>query len=138
MSRRFAIVTLAVVGAALGAWGQQPLEAVSRYVATVEAESQRLLLRWSPCADSAVGGYCVSTDSTDQLGTLRWIAIDTLHSRLDTVCQPPAWAAHHLFRIHAFDTSLSRQSAMTEPFGGLELEVDMRPCARQATVGWTL
>ncbi|MCR4659549.1 MAG: gliding motility-associated C-terminal domain-containing protein [Bacteroidales bacterium] len=113
---------------------QAPLEPVQGWLATVEPDG-RVALTWRAATDSAVAGYCVSTLSDDG----RWLQADTLRPRTDTVCHPSGSdpSLGNRYCVHAFDTALTRTSAMTPPFGNMVLNASIGVCDTFVTLSWS-
>lgn len=133
------VFVASMVASVAGAQAQEPLEALSRWVATVDDTSQLVVLRWNACSDLDVAGYCVKTDSVGDDDVTRWITIDTTRSRLDTefVCNGYSSLTVNRFRVNSIDDSYTRTSYMTDPFGNVVLSASMSPCDASLTATWT-
>lgn len=110
---------------------QEPVASVTRWLATVDEGTQRVVLAWAPSADSATMGYhiCTGTPCLDY---------DTVFGRLDTtyICIDHDPLQSHTYRLHVFDSNYN-VSALTPPFGNMVLEADVPECATDVSVRWT-
>ncbi len=103
----------------------------SDWVATVDEQSQRIVLRWRPSPDSTVMGYHICT------GSPCW-NYDTVFGRLDTsyICLDHSPLERHIYKLHVFDSSYN-VSQLTPPFGNMVLTADIPECESNVDVSWT-
>ena len=110
---------------------QETVSPLTSWVATVDENSQQIVLSWLPSADSNFGGYhiCTGTPCLDY---------DTVFNRYDTsyVCVDHAPTEPHTYRIHVFDSAYS-PSALTPSFGNMVLSAEVPQCATEVNVSWT-
>lgn len=104
------------------------------WLATVDEETQQIVLSWHPSPDDNFGGYhiCAGTPSTPC-----W-DYDTVFERLDTtyVCIDHSPLERHLYALHIFDVD-SNVSELTPYFGNIVLEADVPECETDVHVQWT-
>ena len=100
------------------------------WVATVDDATQKIVLRWAPCPDTAILGYHICTGSP-------CIDYDTVFGRLDTTffCLDHDPLEAHTYRLHVFN-SAHAASPLTPYFGNIVLHGEMPLCASSVTARW--
>ena len=110
---------------------QEPVAPVTRWVATVDEETQQIVLSWTPSADSLAMGYHICTGNP-------CLDYDTVFGpQSDTyICADHDPQEQHTYRIHVFDSAYN-VSELTPSFGNIVLTADVPPCSTLVTVSWT-
>lgn len=110
---------------------QEPVAPVSGWLATVDEDSQQIVLSWHPSADSQAIGYHICTG-------MPCLDYDTVLGRLDTtyVCRDHSVTEPHTYRIHVFDSAYN-VSALTPSFGNMVLSAEVPRCSTSVTASWT-
>ncbi|MGX8712174.1 MAG: gliding motility-associated C-terminal domain-containing protein [bacterium] len=110
---------------------QEPIAPLTRWLATVDEESQQIVLSWNASADSQAMGYHVCTGNP-------CLDYDTVFGRFDTTlfCADHAVTEPHTYRLHIFD-SLYNVSPLTPLFGNIVLTADVPQCSTDVHVAWT-
>lgn len=113
------------------AMAQEAVAPVTRWIATVDEQSQQILLRWSPSADTMAMGYHICTGNP-------CIDYDTVFGRTDTMhyCTDHSPLEEHIYRLHVFDSAYN-VSALTPAFGNMVLQADVPPCSTLVSVSWS-
>ena len=110
---------------------QEPVSLCSDWFATVDGETQQIVLRWRPSPDSTVMGYHICSGSP-------CIDYDTVFGRLDTtyICLDHSPLERHSYRLHVFDSAYN-VSQLTPPFGNIVLTADIPECEPTVNVEWS-
>lgn len=110
---------------------QEAVPLCSDWVATVDEQTQRIVLRWRPSPDSSVMGYHICTGTP-------CLNYDTVFGRLDTtyICMDHDPLEQHTYRLHVFD-SVYNVSELTPPFGNMVLTAVIPECEGSVNVSWT-
>ena len=101
------------------------------WLATVDDDSQRILLRWAPSPDSATMGYHICSGSPcDDYAVV--------YGRLDTTywCNEHSPLEEHTYRLHVFEND-SNVSSLRDVFGNMVLQADISPCGTSVSINWT-
>ena len=109
---------------------QHSVAPVLSWLATVD-DSQRIVLSWSPSADSTVWGYHICSGQP-------CLDYDTVFGRLDTslLCLDHSPLEPHSYRIHVFDSS-HNVSSLTPAFGNIVLSAEVPECETAVHASWT-
>lgn len=114
-----------------GISAQEAVAPCTDWLATVDEETQHIVLSWRPSADSAAMGYhiCTGTPCLDY---------DTVFGRLDTTytCLDHNPLEQHTYRLHVFDTAYN-VSSLTESFGNMVLQAYVPECDIDVVASWT-
>ncbi|MBP5527769.1 MAG: gliding motility-associated C-terminal domain-containing protein [Bacteroidales bacterium] len=112
---------------------QEPVAAVTGWLATVDSATQQIVLRWNASADSAVVGYHICAGSSDT-GCFDY---GTVLGRLDTsyICVDHSPLEQHHYRLHAFD-SADNVSELTPFFGNVVLTAEVPDCGTTVSAHW--
>lgn len=110
---------------------QEPVEPLSRWLATVDEESQQIVLFWNASTDPYTLGYHVCSGNP-------CLDYDTVFGRLDTtlICADHAVTERHLYRLHIFDSAYN-VSPLTPSFGNIVLTADVPQCSTEVVASWT-
>lgn len=110
---------------------QDTVPLCSDWVATVDGETQQIVLRWRPSPGSTVMGYHICSGSP-------CVDYDTVFGRLDTtyICLDHSSLERHSYRLHVFDSAYN-VSQLTPHFGNMVLSADIPDCQRIVDVVWT-
>ena len=108
---------------------QGPVALCTEWLATVD-DSQHIVLRWNPSADSRAAGYNICTGDTCR-------PYHITHDRYDTsfVCRDHSATERHTYRLHVFD-SADNPSALTPHFGNIVVNADIPRCDTTVRVSW--
>lgn len=102
--------------------------------ATVDEETQQIVLGWHPSPDSSTRGYyiCTGTPGTP------CVDYDTVFGRLDTsyICIGHSPLEQHIYGLHVFDTT-NQASRLTPFFGNMVLTAVVPECETDVQVSWT-
>lgn len=109
---------------------QHTVEPVLSWLATVD-DSQRIVLCWSPSADSSAWGYHICSGQP-------CLDYDTVFGRTDTtlLCLDHSPLETHTYRIHVFD-SAHNVSSLTPAFGNMVLTAEVPECSTAVSASWT-
>lgn len=110
---------------------QMSVPLCSDWVATVDEQTQRIVLKWRPSPGDAVMGYHICSGSP-------CVDYDTVFGRLDTtyICMDHSPLERHTYRLHVFDSSYN-VSQLTPPFGNMVLTADIPECEQTVRVAWS-
>lgn len=109
----------------------QDVDLCTGWLASVDENSQKIVLSWHASTDSAVWGYHICTGSP-------CIDYDSIYDRLDTtlVCDDHSPLEQHLYGLFVFDTN-GRPSARTPLFGNIVLQAEVPECETTVSAEWT-
>ena len=109
---------------------QHTVEPVLSWLATVD-DSQRIVLCWSPSADSSAWGYHICSGQP-------CLDYDTVFGRTDTIlyCLDHSPLDAHTYRIHVFDSG-HNVSSLTPAFGNMVLTAEVPECSTAVSASWT-
>lgn len=112
-------------------YAQEAVDTVTQWVATVDEETQQIILRWTPSADTQTMGYHICTGNP-------CLDYDTVFGRFNNTytCEDHDPLEQHIYRLHVFDSAYN-VSSLTPPFGNIVLTADVPPCSTNVTVSWT-
>ena len=115
----------------LGLAAQTMVAPCTDWLASVEESTQRIVLTWTPSADTAALGYHICTG-------MPCLDYDTVFGRTNAryTCQDHLATETHTYRLHVFD-SARNVSSLTPSFGPVVLEATMDPCASTLSASWT-
>ena len=110
---------------------QDSVAPVTRWLATVDSATQKILLRWRPSDDPATMGYQICTGDSNR-------KYDSVIGRFDTsyLCADHSPLERNTYRLYVFD-SAHRVSSMTPPFGNVVLEADVPDCGNTVNTRWS-
>ena len=110
---------------------QEPVAPVTGWLATVDEQSQNIVLSWHPSTDSQTMGYHICTG-------VPCLDYDTVFGRFDTsyVCLDHDVTEPHTYRIHVFDSTYD-VSSLTPSFGNIVLSAEVPRCSTSVTASWT-
>ena len=111
--------------------GQHHVELCTDWVATVDEQSQQIVLNWRPSATPTAMGYHICSG-------IPCLDYDTVFGRFDTtyLCADHTPLERHFYRLHVFDTAYDA-SALTPSFGNIVLQADIPECATEVSASWT-
>ena len=124
------LLLLIVVMMPMHVAAQEPVAACTRWLATVDENTQQIILSWHPSADTSAMGYHICTGTP-------CIDYDTVFGRFDTsyICLDHSPLEAHTYRLHVFDTAYN-VSSLTEPFGNMVLQADVPECDPNISIHW--
>lgn len=109
----------------------QEVSRCTGYLASVDEETQKIVLTWHPSTDSAVAGYnvCTGDPCLDER---------TINGSMDTTFVYDSHLATeaHTYCVWVFDSS-GNVSPMTPPFGNMVLSATVPECETAVAVTWT-
>lgn len=110
---------------------QEPVAPLTQWLATVDEESQQIVLSWNSSDDPQTMGYHVCTG-------IPCLDYDTVFGRFDTTlfCADHAVTERHVYRLHVFDSAYN-VSPLTPSFGNIVLTADVPLCSTEVYVSWT-
>lgn len=99
-------------------------------VATVDEDSQQIVLSWDPSPDPDILGYYICKGSP-------CLDYDTAWGRESNtyVCQDLSSLNASVFRVLAFDSCMN-PSPLTDPFGNMVLSLDAQDCSSRLSLSW--
>lgn len=107
-----------------------PTSPTQQGVATVDEDSQKILLTWDPNPDTDIMGYYICKGSP-------CLDYDTVWGRFNNTytCQDLTPLEQYTFRVLAFDSCMN-PSPLTDPFGNMVLALDGQDCSSTLRFSW--
>ena len=109
----------------------QDVALCSGWLASVDENTQQIVLSWHPSPDSSAWGYHICTGTP-------CIDYDTVYGRMDTsyVCADHSPLEQHTYGLFVFDSNFN-PSALTPHFGNMVLTAEVPECETTVEASWT-